>query len=69
MTQKQRLVEYLERYGSVTPLEALRDLGIYRLSAQIFTLRKEGYDIETETAVVSNRFGEKCHIANYVLKR
>lgn len=68
MNQKQRLLNYLKEYGSINPLEALRDLGIYRLSAQIFKLRCEGYEIETQTSVVTNRFKEKCYVANYIFR-
>lgn len=66
MNQKQRLLKYLKKYKTITPLEALRDLGIYRLSGQIFILRNEGHKITTETKDVLNRFGETCHIANYI---
>lgn len=65
-TQQERLLEYLKRYGSINPIEALRDLGIYRLSAQIFVLRKLGYKIKTDIVDVHNRFSEVCHVANYI---
>lgn len=41
MTQTERIYEYLKEYGSITALEALRDLGIMRLGARIFELRAE----------------------------
>ena len=31
-TQKERIRQYMEDFGSITPLEALRDLGIMRLT-------------------------------------
>lgn len=68
-TQKERLIDYLEKYGSINPIEALRDLGIYRLSAQIFILRKLGYKIKTDLVDVHNRFSEVCKIANYIYER
>ena len=39
-THYTRLLDYLKNYGSITSLEAIRDLGNTRLSATIFILRK-----------------------------
>lgn len=47
-TQKEMCLEYLEKYGSITPLEALTAFNSFRLSALIFELRKEGYIITTK---------------------
>lgn len=44
-TQKQMCLEYLEEYGSITPLEALSAFNSFRLAAIICQLRKEGYII------------------------
>ena len=41
--------EYLDLYGSITPLEAISGFGCYRLGARIWDLRKAGHEIETET--------------------
>jgi len=40
-THKTRLLEYLEEFGSITTLEAIRDLGNTRLAARISDLRRE----------------------------
>lgn len=42
MTQKERIRKYLDDFGSITPLEALRDLGIMRLGARIWEMNREG---------------------------
>ena len=47
MTHKQACLDYLERYGSITPLEALTAFHSFRLAAVICELRKEGYVITT----------------------
>ena len=44
-TQKQMCLEYLEEYGSITPLEALSAFNSFRLAAIICRLRKDGYII------------------------
>ena len=65
--QKKRVLMYLERFGSITPLEAFREFGIMRLAAVIFKLRKE-YAIATVKEYSVNRFGEKVGFARYFLE-
>lgn len=67
MTQNQRVIAYMEQFGSITQLEALRDLGIMRLASRISDLKKQGYTIESTTEAVNNRWEEKCHIKRYRL--
>lgn len=65
-TQCKRLIEYLDLYGSITPLEALQDLGIMRLAARIHEIASRyGYQIEREPVTDTNRFGEKIHYMRY----
>lgn len=66
-TQAQRVLDYMDRFGSITQLEALRDLGVMRLASRISDLRKQGYVINGETESVTNRFDEKCTIKRYSL--
>jgi hypothetical protein len=58
----------MERFGSITQLEALRDLGVMRLASRISDLRKQGYVIKGETESVMNRFDEKCSIKRYSME-
>lgn len=70
MTQKNMILEYLKKYGSITPLEAMREFGCMRLSAQIFKLKhNDGYDIETTMESSKNRFGADTCYAKYTLKQ
>lgn len=48
MTQKEACLDYLKKFGSITPLEALTAFHSFRLAAQICELRKEGYVIKTD---------------------
>ena len=66
MTQKERLIKYFKQHGRINPLQALEALGIYRLSAVVLKLRKDGFDIQTINTPVHNRFGEQCNVATYV---
>lgn len=67
-TQKQRIIDYMNRFGGITQLEALRDLGVMRLASRISDLRKDGLDIKSETITVRNRFEEDCHVSRYSLR-
>ena len=67
---KDRLVDYLSKHGSITSLEAIRDLGNTRLSATIHTLRHhDKYIIYSDMVEVENRFGGTTKVARYFADR
>ena len=68
MTQNERVVEYINEFGSISQLEALRDLGVMRLASRISDLRRMGYPIQSELVAVKNRFDETCYIKRYTIK-
>jgi len=45
-SQKQLILEALESGREITPLDALRDYGCFRLGARIHELRGNGYEIK-----------------------
>ena len=64
--QCRAILEYLDDYGSITPLEAMRDLGIMRLAARIHDLASTyGVVFERETVYDWNRNGDKIHYTRY----
>ena len=65
LKQWERVLKYLDDFGSITPLEALADLGIMRLGARIYDLRKKGYAIIRETEKSKNRYGQPVRYARY----
>lgn len=67
-TQNQRILDYIAEFGSITQLEALRDLGVMRLASRISDLRRLGYPITSKIEAVKNRYGETCHIKRYSIK-
>lgn len=69
MAQKQRVLDYIKEFGSISSLEAFQDLGITRLSAVIFDLKELGYEFDTKTERGKNRFGERTSYARYSLKK
>lgn len=68
-TQCDRVRAYLETHGHITPMEALNELGIFRLGARVFELRESGMPIETCREEVRCRNGETAVVARYVLMR
>lgn len=68
-TQTQRVLDYIREFGSITAIDAVRDLGVMRLAARVSDLKKEGYDIISEQQAVRNRFGETCYVARYSERR
>ena len=67
-THKTRVIKYIKTYGSITPLQAILDLGNTRLAATIFQLKDLGWEFETENLKVKNRFGRTTNVAKYSLK-
>ena len=67
MTQKERILKYLEDFGSITQLEAIRDIGVMRLGARIWELRRNGFPIVRETEQSQNRYGQPIRYARYRL--
>ena len=61
-TQEKALLLYLKAHKRITPIEALQELGIFRLSARVFNLSKEGIEIITNRITENNKT-----FAEYVL--
>jgi len=67
-TQCSAVLSYIKEFGSITALDALRDLGIMRLGARVWDLRQNGYNVDADTVTVQNRWGKDCHVARYTLR-
>lgn len=67
--QTERVITYIEEFGSITQLEALKDLGIMRLASRISDLKRAGYPITSDVETVKNRYGEKSYIKRYRLAK
>lgn len=63
MSQKTKILKCLKMSGKITPIDALRNYGCYRLAARVGELRKEGYDIKS---VMVERRGKR--FAEYELQ-
>ena len=65
MKQGDRVIKYIKLFGSITPMEAFRDLGITKLATRISELRKDGMEFKKEYIKSQNRFGEPVHYMRY----
>ena len=68
ITQNDKVIMYLQQFGSINPLQALGDLGIMRLASRISDLKSMGYGIEKRMVTGKNRYGESVSYAEYGLK-
>lgn len=65
VSQKKMVLDYIREFGSITPIDAFRDLGVTRLSAIVFLLKEEGHDIDAVIEIGKNRFGNRTRYARY----
>ena len=63
--QQQRVLEYMNAFGSISSMEAFQDLGVTRLAAVIFELKRKGITINSKTEARVNHFGEVKHFSRY----
>lgn len=67
-SQCKQILQYMEDFGSITPLDAMTDLGVMRLAARISDLRRAGYRISRKTETAKNRYGRAVRYARYRLE-
>ena len=68
MTQEERVLEHLKKNGKISQKSAIRLYSIYRLSARIYKLRNDGWNIETTYKTGKNKYGDSVSWAEYTLK-
>ena len=64
-TQNERILDYIEKNGSITQLEALTECSVMRLASRGSDLRRKGYPITSRMVKVQNKHGETCHVKRY----
>lgn len=69
MNQEQKIIDYIERFGSITTLDAFKDLAITRLSARIFNIKNMGYKVTSIRETSKNRFGEDVNYSRYFIEK
>lgn len=69
MTQTEKILNYINKYGSITPLDALREFGCMRLASRMCDIKRQGYTVYKVMETAKNRDGEKVCYARYTIKQ
>ena len=67
MTQKEKVLDFLKRNGTITKYDGFKYLGITKVDTIVSYLRKEGYKITGETVRCKNQDGVPTHYTKYSL--
>ena len=67
MSQKQKILNYLQQGRSITPMDALLIFGCSRLAARIKELKKDGNHIVSEMIQTTGHDGSKARVAKYTM--
>ena len=67
LSQCEKVLGYIRRFGSITSWQAYSDLGITQLGARIWELKDRGYVFTKERVYTKNRLEEKTHYDIYRL--
>ena len=65
MNQEDLVLRYMKDHTGITSFEAFKHLGVTRLSAKIFNLRKK-YIIKDKWIEAVNRYGNQVRFKKYV---
>lgn len=63
MTQCEQILKHLQTRGTLTPIDALNEYGVFRLAARVKDLRDSGHNVVT----IRETQGEKV-FARYLLR-
>lgn len=66
-TQYEKIIDYMNDFGSISPMEAFSDLGITKLATRISEMRRDGIEIIGQMESARNRYGETTHYMRYSL--
>ena len=66
MSQHELILNYLNDYGSISPMEAFFDLGITKLATRISEMRRIGYKFDQKPETRKNRYGKECRYMRYM---
>lgn len=67
-TQNERIVKYMRDFGSITQMDAMRDLGVMRLASRVSDLKSRGVRVASTWESARNRYGEPISYKRYRLE-
>lgn len=65
MNQYELILKYIDDFGSISPMEAFRDLGITKLATRISEMTRMGYEFDRTMETSLNRYGHECRYMRY----
>ena len=65
MTQHRAILDYMEKQGSISPMEAFSELGITKLATRVSELIRAGHKIVKVPAEGVNRYGVPVRFMTY----
>lgn len=65
MTQQEAILDYIYRFGSITPMQAFADLGITKLATRVSEMKKDGITLKHESIKCKTRLGRTTHYTRY----
>lgn len=69
ITQRDRVLQFMNEHGSIAAYEAFTEIGCTQLSARICELEAEGYVFDKELIKTKNRYGDNTHYYRYRIAR
>lgn len=69
ITQKNRIINYIREFGSISSWEAYSELGITQLGARIDQLKKEGYEFKTRVGTQKEQIWRRCELQEILFNR
>ena len=67
ITQKDRVLQFIRDFGSITSWQAYAELGCTQLATRISELKEIGYEFTKTRISTKNRYGESTHYDEYRL--
>ena len=65
MTQYDAILQYMDDFGSISPMEAFSDLGVTKLATRISELSRKGYSFDKKPVTSKNRYGNSVTYMRY----
>lgn len=68
VTQCEKILRYLDDYGSITRRDAAYELGIFEFAARISDLERKGFRFTKTSEAYTDRYGDTGHHKRYRLE-
>lgn len=67
MNQYDKIINYIKKNGSITPMDAFRELGITKLATRVSEMRRSGIEFDIERVYYKNNDGNTTFYCEYRL--